>query len=136
MIQPYLYFNGKCEEAIQFYQTALGAEVEMMMRFSESPDPMPPGMVPEGFEKKIMHATLKIGESIVMASDGSSDQPAHFSNFALSIRTKDEAESERNFNALAEGGSIQMPLGKTFWSQNFGMVTDRYGVPWIINMDS
>lgn len=132
-IQPYLFFNGRCEEAIEFYRGAVGARLEMLMRFKESPDPPPPGMVPPGWEDKVMHASLRVGEAIVMASDGCAAEPG-FSGFSLSITPPDVATAERTFAALAEGGEVTMPLGKTFWSPCFGMLTDRFGLGWMINV--
>jgi PhnB protein len=135
-IQPYLFFNGRCEEAIEFYRKALGAEVEMMMRFKESPDPMPPGMLAPGFENKVMHATLRIGGAALMASDGMAAGEANFKGFSLSIEAPNAAGVDRMFKALAEGGSVTMPLGKTFWSPWFGMVTDRFGVGWMVGVNA
>ncbi len=132
-VQPYLMFDGRCEEAVNFYVKALGATVEMMMRYSESPDPPPPGMVPPGSENKIMHASFRIGDSIVMASDDCSGKPS-FQGFSLSITVPDEAAADRAFNALVEGGQVHMPLGKTFWSPRFGMLADRFGVGWMVNV--
>jgi PhnB protein len=131
-VQPYLFFNGRCEEAIDFYKRALGAEVLMLMRFSDSPDPPPPGMVPPGSENKIMHSAMRIGETEVMASDGHCMGKAAFQGVSLSVSASSEAEADRLFNALAEGGQVQMPIGKTFFSPRFGMVADRFGVPWMI----
>ena len=133
-IQPYLFFNGRCEEAIEFYRKALGAEVERMMRFKESPDPMPPGMLAPGFENKVMHASLRIGGAVLMASDGMAAGATDFKGFSLSIDAPDAAGVDRMFNALAEGGTVGMPLGKTFWSPRFGMVTDRFGVGWMVSV--
>jgi PhnB protein len=133
-IEPYLFFNGRCEEAIGFYRKALGAEVEMMMRFKESPEPPPPGSVPPGFDNKIMHASFRICQTTVMASDGCSAEKASFQGFSLSLAVQNEAEADRAFNALAEGGQIKMPLTKTFWSPRFGMVEDRFGIGWMINV--
>jgi PhnB protein len=130
-IEPYLFFNGRCEEAIEFYRNALGAEVDMLMRFSESPEPPPPGMMPEGWGNKVMHAALHIGGSKVMASDGCEAAPG-FSGFSLSLAVEAEAEADRAFNALSDGGEVTMPLGKTFWSPRFGMLTDRFGVGWMV----
>jgi PhnB protein len=132
-IQPYLFFNGRCEEAIEFYRSALGARLEMLMRYRESPDPPPPGMLPPGWEDKVMHASLRVGEAVVMASDGCATGPS-FSGFSLSIAPPDVASAERAFAALAEGGTVAMPLGKTFWSPCFGVLTDRFGVNWMINV--
>jgi PhnB protein len=132
-IQPYLSFNGRCEEAIEFYRKALGATVETMMRFKESPDPMPPGMLAPGFENKVMHATLRIGGAVLMASDGMAAGALDFKGFSLSIDAADAAGADRMFNALAVGGKVTMPLAKTFWSPYFGMVTDRFGVGWMVS---
>ncbi|MEX0805175.1 MAG: VOC family protein [Candidatus Binatia bacterium] len=131
-VQPYLFFNGHCEDAVEFYKKALGAEVTMLMRFKDSPEPQPPGMVPPGWEGKIMHASLCIGEAIVMASDGCADGQPGFQGFSLSLTMANEAEANRVFTALADGGQVQMPLTKTFWSPCFGMVADRFGVSWMI----
>lgn len=132
-IEPYLFFNGCCEAAIAFYQKALGAEVRMLMRYKESPEPPPPGMVPAGWDDKIMHVSLRVGDATVMASDGCSDGPA-FKGFSLSLTAANEADAGRKFAALSEGGQIQMPLGKTFWSPCFGMVTDKFGVGWMVTV--
>jgi PhnB protein len=133
-IEPYLFFNGRCAEAIEFYRKALGAEVLMMMRFKESPEPPPPGMLPAGFEDKVMHATLRIGDATVMASDGRCTGQTSFQGFSLSLTAANEDDAKRKFTALAEGGEIQMPLGKTFWSPCFGMVADRFGVGWMVTV--
>lgn len=130
--EPYLFFNGRCEEAIEFYRKALGAEVEMLMRFKDSPEPPQPGMHPPGSENKVMHASLRIGENAVMASDGRCTGKLNFDGFALSLRVNTEAEADRLFAALADGGKAQMPLTRTFFSPRFGMVTDRFGVLWMI----
>ena len=133
-VQPYLFFNGRCEEAIEFYRQALGAEVELMMRFDESPEPQPPGMVPPGFETKIMHCTFRIGATTLMASDGCSAGTPKFEGFSLSLTVPDKARADRAFAALAEGGQVRMPLAKTFWSPCFGMVQDRFGISWMISV--
>ena len=132
-IQPYLMFGGRCEEALEFYRTALGAQVGMLMRFSESPDPTPPGMLPPGFENKVMHASFRIAGNVLMASDGC-EVGAQFKGFSLSIAIATEAEADRYFSALSDGGQVQMPLTKTFWSPRFGMLTDRFGIAWMINV--
>ena len=132
-IEPYLFFNGRCEEAIDFYKKALGAEVPMMMRYKEAPDKPPPGMVPSGWDDKIMHATLRIGNASLMASDGC-NEGTNFQGFSLALAMSNEAEAQRAFAALSEGGKVQMPLGKTFWSPCFGMVTDRFGVGWMVTV--
>lgn len=133
-VQPYLFFNGNCQEAVEFYCKALGAEVEMMMRFKESPEPPLPGSVPPGFEDKIMHTSFRIGQTTVMASDGCETGGANFQGFSLSLSVPTEAEADRIFAALAEWGKVQMPLEKTFWSPRFGMVTDRFGVGWMVSV--
>ena len=133
-VEPYLFFNGRCEEAMAFYKEALGAEVLMQMRMNESPEPPQPGTLPPGFEQKIMHATLRIGETIVMMSDGNSNMQPSFQGFSLSIAAPDAAQVDRLYNALCQGGKVHMPLGKTFWSPCFGMVADRFGVGWMITV--
>ena len=132
-IQPYLFFNGSCEEAIEFYRKALGAEVEMMMRFKESPEPPPAGAMPAGVEDKIMHSSFRIGQTTVMASDGDSTDKPTFQGFSLSLSVNEE-EADRAFNALADGGQVKMPLTKTFWSPRFGTVEDRFGIGWMISV--
>ena len=131
-VQPYLFFDGRCEEAVEFYKSALGAEVAMLMRFKDSPEPPDPAMVPPGSGDKVMHASFRIGDTTVMASDGRCQGQPSFAGFSLSLTARDDAEAERLFTALAEGGQVQMPLAKTFFSSRFGMVTDRFGVPWMI----
>ncbi|HTI87623.1 MAG TPA: VOC family protein [Alphaproteobacteria bacterium] len=131
-IQPYLFFDGRTEEAITFYQRALGAEIVMMMRFKDSPEPQPPSMVPQGAENKVMHAAFKVGDSMVLASDGRCTGQATFAGFAISLTVKDEAEARRAFSALSDGGQVQMPLTKTFFSPSFGMLADRFGVGWMV----
>lgn len=133
-IESYLFFNGRCEEAIEFYKRALGAEVLMLMRNKESPEPPPPGTMPPGSEDKVMHATLRIGTSNLMLSDGYCDGKPVFTGFSLSLDAATEAEAERLFTALCEGGTVQMPLAKTFWSPKFGMATDRFGVGWMVSV--
>ncbi|MES2571351.1 MAG: VOC family protein, partial [Verrucomicrobiota bacterium] len=121
-----------CEEAIEFYKAALGAQVELILRFDESPDPVPPGMLAQGFEKKIMHSRFKVGEMVLLASDGCSAEDGGFKGFRLALSVQTEAEADRLFNALAEGGTVDMPLVKTFWSPRYGMVTDRFGLGWMV----
>jgi PhnB protein len=133
-VEPYLFFEGRCDEAVQFYRKALGAEVIMLMRYKDSPEPPPPGKLPAGSEDKVMHASLRIGDTIVMASDGFAGGQPRFQGFSLSITVPDEARAEELFAALAEGGQVQMPLARTFWSPRFGMATDRFGVGWMINV--
>jgi PhnB protein len=131
-VQPYLFFDGRCEEAVEFYRSALGAEVTMLMRFKDSPEPLEPGMVPPGAGDKVMHVSFRIGETTVLASDGHCEGRPSFQGFSLSLTVPNEAEAERLFASLAEGGQVQMPLTKTFFSSRFGMVADRYGVSWMI----
>ena len=133
-IQPYLFFDGRCEEAVEFYRGALGAEVTMLMRYKESPEPPPPGMVPPNWDDKIMHASLQIGDAMIMASDGCGSGELRHNGFSLSISVKDATAADRTFNALAAGGKVDMPLGKTFWSPRFGMLTDKFGIQWMVNV--
>jgi PhnB protein len=128
-VQPYLFFDGRCEEAVEFYRRALGAEVTMLMRFKESPDP---ASVPAGGEDKVMHMSFRIGESTVLASDGQCLGGPTFQGFSLSLTVSNDAEAERIYAALADGGRVQMPLAKTFFSSRFGMVADRFGVSWMV----
>jgi PhnB protein len=132
-IEPYLFFNGRCEDAIEFYKKALGAEVLMLMRYKESPEPPPPGTVPPGWENKIMHTSLRIGNATVMVSDGCSEG-TNFQGFSLSLSVANAAEAERAFTALSDGGQVRMPLTKTFWSPCFGMLADRFGVGWMVGV--
>jgi PhnB protein len=134
VVQAYLFFSGRCEEAVEFNRQALGAEVEMMMRFKDSPEPPPPGMLAPGFENKIMHSSFRIGQTTVMASDGCGTDQGGFQGFSLSLAVSTEVEADRAFGALAEGGKVEMPLAKTFWSPRFGMLTDRFGVGWMISV--
>jgi PhnB protein len=133
-VQVYLFFAGRCEEAIDFYKKTLGAEVMMLMRFKDSPEPPQPGMIPPDSENKVMHASLRMGDTVVMASDGRCEGAPSFEGFSLSVTVADEAEADRVFAALAEGGKIQMPLSKTFWSARFGMLSDRFGVGWMVSV--
>jgi PhnB protein len=131
-VQPYLFFDGRCEEAIEFYKSALGAKVDMLMRFKDSPEPVPPGMCPPGSDNKVMHAALRIGDTVVMASDGMAGGKPEFKGFSLSVNAANEAEADKVFGALGKGGKVTMPLGKTFYSPRFGMVTDKFGVGWMV----
>ncbi|MFI4988396.1 MAG: VOC family protein [Alphaproteobacteria bacterium] len=128
-VQPYLFFDGRCDEAIEFYGRALGAEVTMLMRFKDGPDQ---GMVPPGGEEKVMHASIRIGGTTVLASDGHCLARPSFQGFALTLTAADAAEAGRLFAALGEGGQVQMPLAKTFFSPSFGMLADRFGVTWMV----
>jgi PhnB protein len=133
IIEPYLFFGGRCEEALAFYGKTLGAKVDFMMRYRESPEAPPPGMLPAGYENKVMHTTFRIGKSVLMASDGCGE-PLEFKGFSLSLAVADETEARRAFDALAEGGKVKMPLTKTFWSPCFGMLADRFGIGWMISV--
>jgi PhnB protein len=128
-VQPYLFFDGHCDEAIEFYRKALGAEVGSLMRFNESPDP---GMNQPGTADMVMHGSLRIGDTTVLVSDGRCGGQPTFQGFSLCLTTAEEPEAERLFTALADGGQVQTPLAKTFFSPRFGMVTDRFGVLWMI----
>ena len=132
--RTYLFFDGRCEAAVEFYKKALGAEVLMFMRFKECPEPHPPGMVPPGAENNVMHVSLRIGDTTLMASDGCNTGGPNFQGFSLSLAVANEAEAERKFAALGEGGQVQMPLARTFWSPRFGMVKDRFGVAWMVTV--
>jgi PhnB protein len=131
-VQPYLFFEGRTEEALEFYRKALGAEVQFMMRYKESPDPArcPDGSAPPG--EKVMHAAFKVGDSLLMASDGFCSGKPNFAGFSLSYPAKDEADAKRRFDALASGGQVTVPLAETFFARAFGMVTDRFGVGWMV----
>lgn len=128
-VQPYLFFDGRCEEAVEFYRSKLGAKVEMLMRFKDCPEPHQ--HAPDA-ENKVMHTSFRIGETIVLASDGRCQGQPKFQGFALSLTAADDAEAARLFATLSEGGQVQMPLGKTFFSSSFGMVADRFGVCWMV----
>src|SRR5712691_11143349 len=130
-VQPYLFFDGRCEEALEFYRRTLGAEVLALMRSKDSPDPT---MIIPGAEDKVIHAMFRIGESTLLASDGRCQGAPSFQGFALSLTVSSETEAERRFATLGEGGQVLMPLMKTFFSPSFGMVADRFGVSWMIYM--
>jgi PhnB protein len=129
-VTPYLMFNGRCEEAINFYKTELGAEVLALLRFKENPPP--PDRVPPNWDNKVMHSCFKIGDTQIMATDGDSADKPGFNGVTLSIQVNSEAEADRAFNGLSKGGQVKMPLGKTFFSPRFGMVSDRFGVSWMV----
>jgi len=131
VVQSYLFFDGRCEEALQFYGQTLGAKVEMMMRFKENPDPNPQMCGPNAGDK-VMHASFRVGDTSVMASDGRCEGKPKFEGFALSLTVPTEGEADKLFGGLANGGQVVMPLAKTFFSARFGMVTDRFGVTWMI----
>jgi PhnB protein len=119
---------------VEFYRKAVGAQVDMIMRYKESPEPPPPGRIPPGFENKIMHTSFRIGQTTIMASDGCSADSPKFEGFSLALSVTTEAEADRAFKALAEGGKVEMPLVKTFWSPKFGMLTDRFGIGWMVSV--
>jgi PhnB protein len=132
-IEPYLFFEGRCDEALAFYQRALGAKVEMLMRYRDNPQP---DANPHGAADKVMHASFRVGDAVVMASDGRCSGKPSFQGFGLSLPARDEAEARRLFAALAEGGQVQMPVAKTFFSPAFGMVNDRFGILWMVIAES
>lgn len=131
-VTPYLMFEGRCEEAIEFYKSAVGAEVQMLMRNSESPTPPAPGVLPSGTDHKILHATIRINDSLLHASDGHCQGNPTFQGFTLSYTIDDASKAEKAFAALSNGGQVQMPLSPTFFSPSFGMLTDRFGVSWMV----
>jgi PhnB protein len=131
-IEPYVFFDGRCEEALAFYGSALGAQTTALMRYSECPDPMPPGSIPSGAANKVMHASMKIGDATVMCSDGQCGGSPSFEGVSLVYNAGSEGEADRVFAALAEGGTVTMPLGKTFFAPKFGMCSDRFGVGWMV----
>ena len=128
-VQPYLFFDGRCEEAIEYYRKVLDAKVEMLMRYKESPE-QPKGATIPG--DKVMHAALRIGDTQVLASDGFASGKPKFEGFSLSVDARDDAHAKRMFGALADGGKVTQPLVKTFFASSFGMVTDKFGVPWMV----
>lgn len=130
-VTPYLFLDGRCEEAIEFYKKVLGAKVEMLMRFKDSPDKSNPACIPTN-ENLIMHACVRIGDTAVMASDGMASGKPNFQGFSLSVNAKDEADAKKLFDGLGEGGQVQMPLAKTFFAKSFGMVADKFGVGWMV----
>ena len=139
-VQPYLYFNGRCEEALEFYSSKLGAKVKDLMRFKDNPDPMSGEGCGDGAgatisPDKVMHASFQIGETELMASDGMAAGQPKFEGISLALTAPDEAEARRLFNALSDGGQVQMPMTKTFFSPAFGMVADRFGVSWMVLAD-
>jgi PhnB protein len=126
-VQPYLIFDGRCEEALEFYKKAIGAEVVRILRFKEGPPPVQPGL-----ENKIMHSTFHVGATTIMASDGYAKGNPRFEGFSLSLSAANDAEAERLFNALAEGGEVRVPLAKSFFASKFGMLADKFGVGWMV----
>lgn len=135
LVQPYLFFTGNCEEAVNFYSNALGAQVDMIMRYKDSPQPLPPGMVPPGFEDKVMHSSFRVGGNTIMASDNCHAGAMPFGGFSISLSLPTLDEVDRAFQALSAGGRVDMALDKTFWSPRFGMLTDKFGVAWMIGIN-
>ena len=133
-VQAYITFGGRCEEALEFYKKSIGAEVTGLMRWKESPDKSMKG--PPGYEEKVMNAAFRIGETELMADDGMGDKTAEFKGMTLAIEVADDAEAKRVFTALSEGGNVTMPLAKTFWTSSFGTLTDKFGVPWMVNVEA
>ena len=133
-VQGYISFSGRCEEALEFYKKSIGAEVTSLMRWKESPEKDMKG--PLGYEEKIMNAAFRIGETQLMADDGMGEKKAEFKGMTLAIVVADDAEAKRVFTALGEGGNVTMPLMKTFWSSSFGMLSDKFGVPWMVNVEA
>jgi PhnB protein len=131
-VQSYLFFDGRCDEAIAFYRGALDAEVTMLLRFKDNPEPQNAGGIRPGTEDKVMHAQMRVGDTVIMLSDGRCTGKPTFQGSALALTVADEAEAERRFAALADGGQVTMPLAKTFFSPRFGMLADRFGVSWMI----
>jgi PhnB protein len=128
-IEPYLFFEGRAEEAIDFYKSALGAKVVAVMRYKENPEPQ---HNPPGSDEKVMHSLLRFGDAGVMISDGNCGGRPAFQGFALTLEASDEADAKRKFSALSQGGQVQMPLGETFFARSFGMVADKFGVSWMV----
>ncbi|HEY1662316.1 MAG TPA: VOC family protein [Verrucomicrobiae bacterium] len=135
IIQPYLFFDGKCEEAIEFYKQALGAKVNLLMRYKEAPPEAQPNIAP-GNKDKVMHASLQIGQATMLASDGHCQGKPKFEGNAISLILKTPAEVDKAFQALSEGGQVSMPAGETFFSKRFGMLTDKFGVMWMVLVHS
>ena len=131
-VNPYLTFSGNCEAAFKFYEQCLGGKIEAMMTHEGTPME---NQVPPAWRKKIMHARLSVGDTVLMGSDGPPDSKNEIKGFSMSVTLKDTAQAERTFNALAEKGTVQMPIQETFWSSRFGMLVDQFGVPWMINCE-
>jgi PhnB protein len=136
LVQPYLMFGGRCQEAIEFYRDAVGAEVQMVMRFKEAPEQPPPGMIPDNWGDKVMHSAFKIGDTLIMASDGCQSTGTGFEGISLALSVANPAEAEMKFAALSQGGQVTMPLAKTFFSPAFGTLNDRFGVSWMVVVEA
>ncbi len=133
-VQPYLFFSGRCEEALAFYTKTIGAKVDMLMLFKDSPDPLPSDVLQPGFENKVMHSSFRVGGALIMASDGCNDEDQGFKGFSLHLALPTIPEVENAFNALADGGQVNMALAKTFWSPMYGILTDRFGISWMVSV--
>ena len=132
IVEPYLFFYGRCDEAVTFYKKALGATDVELMRFKDAPEKPPPGAVPANWENKVMHGVFKVGATTIMVSDAHTDKASGYNGFSLAITVRTEDEATRYFNALSEGGQVTMPIGKTFFSPRFGGVLDKFGIQWMI----
>jgi PhnB protein len=128
-VQPYVFFEGRCDEAIEFYKKTVGAKVEMLMRFNEAPDQ---SMISPGSKEKVMHAAIRVGDATILMSDGRCGGNANFNGFSLALSAPTDADAERLFAALADGGQVNMPMAKTFFSSRFGMCSDKFGVGWMV----
>jgi PhnB protein len=133
-VQPYLFFEGRCEEALEYYRKALGAELTALLRFADCPEPLPPGRLPPGGNNKVMHAAFRIGDTTLMASDGFCSGKPSFQGFSVSLSAPDDAAARRLFEALADGGEVRTPFGPTFFAASFGMVADRFGLRWMVSV--
>lgn len=133
-VQVYITFGGRCEEALEFYKKSIGAEVSGLMRWKESPQTDMKG--PPGWEEKVMNASFRIGETDLMADDGMGPATPEFKGMTLALSAASDADTRRVFDALAKGGAVQMPLAKTFWTSSFGMLSDKFGVPWMVMTES
>jgi PhnB protein len=131
-VTPYLGFEGRCDEAIAFYKSAVGAEVNSLMRFKDMPGGCPEGSPSSTHPEKVMHSELKIGDSLVFLSDGHCTGSTKFEGISLTLAASSDAQAQKIFSALAVEGKVMMPLGKTFFASQFGMLTDRFGVAWIV----
>jgi PhnB protein len=135
VVQPYLFFEGRAEEALEFYKKVLGAEVLMLLRVKDSPEPPQPGVLPPGSDNKILHMGFRIGDTTLLGSDGNCKGTPDFQGFSLSLTVPTADEAERKFAALSERGQVHMPLTQTFFSPKFGMLADRFGVQWMIMVE-
>jgi PhnB protein len=134
LVQPYLFFEGRCEEALEYYRKVLGAELKALLRFADCPEPLPPGRLPPGGDAKVMHAAFRIGDTTLMASDGFCSGKPSFQGFSVSLSAPDDVAARRLFDALADGGEVRMPFGPTFFATSFGMVADRFGLGWMVSV--